>query len=203
VTFVDLASLISPDLLAHSVAAQVGLLEQPAQPIRATLMDALRSKQCLLVLDNCEHLVGACAVLAHELLVSCPGVRILATSREPLRVAGEQIWRVPSLEVPKPAFDFDQIADADAVRLFIERARAVQSGFELNVENAGTVVEVCRRLDGIPLALELAAARVSMLAVRQIAERLDDVLGLLVSGSRVAPRASKPCAPLWTGVTAC
>src|SRR5262249_31198694 len=156
-------------------------------PVLATLIDALQSKQCLLVLDNCEHLVHACATLAHELLTSCSDLCVLATSREPLGITGETLWRVPSLRVPEAPFQLRQVADFEAVRLFVDRSRAVLPTFEFQADNARAVAEVCRRLDGIPLALELAAARVSLLSVAQIAERLDDALGLLVAGRRLAP----------------
>jgi predicted ATPase len=158
------------------------------------------------VLDNCEHLLEACAALAEALLRACPRLRVLATSREPLGIAGEVLWRVPSLRLPEvtgasgapgapgaPGLPGDarpasvgRLADVEAVRLFVERARAVRPGFALTAGNAPAVAEVCRRLDGIPLALELAAARVRTLAVEQIAVRLDDRFRLLVGGSRTA-----------------
>ena len=185
--FVDLAALADPDLVPQTVAAQLGVREQPGRPVLATLVDALRRAPLLMILDNCEHLVGACARLADTLLRSCPELRILATSREPLDVAGEVVWRVPSLSLPEAPPRSEQVEDTEAVRLFVERARAALPAFALTEQNARAVADVCRRLDGIPLALELAAAHVPLLSVGQIAERLDDALGLLTRGSRLAP----------------
>jgi predicted ATPase/DNA-binding CsgD family transcriptional regulator len=187
VAFADLTPLADADLVPQTVAAQLGVPEQPGRSVLATLIDALEGQAGLLVLDNCEHLVEACAVLANELLTACPELRILATSREALRIAGETVWRVPSLELPESSQALEQITSSEAVRLFVDRARAVLPTFELNSATIGAVTEVCRRLDGIPLALELAAARVSLLSIEQIAARLDDALGLLVAGRRLAP----------------
>jgi predicted ATPase len=142
----------------------------------------------LLILDNCEHLVAACAVVAEHLLGACSELRILATSREPLRVPGEVTWRVPSLTLPAPGRSVKpaELASYESVRLFCERAGDVSSGFELGDANAGAVAEICLRLDGMPLALELAAARVGALSPAQIAERLGDCLAVLTAGSRSA-----------------
>ena len=145
----------------------------------------------MLILDNCEHVIEACARLANLLLRNCPGLRILATSREPLGVAGERMYPVRSLGLPdeqaRPALD--ELAEFEALSLFAERARAADPGFSLTPENVGAVIDICRRLDGIPLAIELAAARVRALTVEQIAERLDDRFRLLSGGSRtVMPR---------------
>src|SRR5262249_8457657 len=150
----------------------------------------LRGQQLLLVLDNCEHLVAACATLADHLLRACPQLEILATSREALRVAGETAWWVPSLTVPAdspPARAAGVLAlgECEAVHLFVERARAAMPSFTLTERNAGAVGHVCRRLDGIPLALELAAIRVRALPVGRLAARLDDRFRLLTAGSRV------------------
>jgi predicted ATPase len=175
------------------VASAVGVREQPGQPIAQTLLDYLRTRTLLLVLDNCEHLVAACASLAEMLLRDCPGLRILATSREGLGIAGETTWRVPSLSMP----DVQQrgsgapelaaiLPQYEAVRLFIDRALAVAPGFAVTNENAPSVAQICHRLDGIPLALELAAARIRVLTPEQIAARLDDRLRLLTGGSRTA-----------------
>ena len=185
--FVDLAPLGDPELVPQTVAAQLGVREQPGRPVLAALVDVLRRAPLLLVLDNCEHLVEACARLAGALLRACPGLRVLATSREPLGVAGEVVWRVPSLALPEATPPSEQLEDAAAVRLFVARARAARPAFALTEQNARAVADVCRRLDGIPLALELAAAHVPLLSVEQIAERLDDALGLLTRGSRLAP----------------
>ena len=153
------------------------------------LVDALRHKDLLLVLDNCEHLLDACAGLADALLRTCPALRILATSREVLHVEGEVTWRVPSLTLPaqEQLSSFEHVAESEAVRLFVERARASQPSFALTDQNAATVERICRRLDGLPLALELAAARVGMFSVGQILTRLDQSVRLLVGGSRTAP----------------
>lgn len=188
VCLVELAPLAEPKLVVHAVRAALGLHEQPGQPPGQTLEDALQSRRLLLVLDNCEHLVATCAELAGQLLPVCPGLRLLATSREPLGIGGETVWRVPSLSVPEEHASAapEQLVRSEAVRLFIERAQAALPGFVLTPGTTPAVGRICRRLDGIPLALELAAARVSVLSVEQIAERLDDALRLLVAGSRVA-----------------
>ena len=153
-----------------------------------TLADSLRGKSMLVVLDNCEHLVEACAHLADAVLRACPNLRILATSREALGVTGETVWRVPSLPVPDPQQlpPLDRFKEYDAVRLFIDRAVASDPRFAVTISNAPAVAQVCHRLDGIPLALELAAARVRVLAVEQIANRLDDRFRLLTGGGRTA-----------------
>jgi predicted ATPase/DNA-binding CsgD family transcriptional regulator len=188
VWWVDLASLADPVLAPQAVASVLGVREQPEQPLIDTLSDHLRSKETLLVLDNCEHLIEACASLAHTLLRSCPNLRILATSREALGVAGEKAWLVPSLSVPDPGrpLVLESLGNCDAVRLFVERASAVASNFALGERNAEAVAEVCRKLDGIPLAIELAAARVRVLSVAQISERLERSFRLLATDSRTA-----------------
>src|SRR5450755_2302556 len=165
--------------------AALAVREESGRPLLVTLADTLRGKHLLILLDNCEHLVQACGVLVDDLLRSCPDLSVLVTSREALGVAGEITWRVPPLSVP----DEEQpsaaaIAPSEAVRLFVERATAAQRGFALTDRTAPGVVEVCRRLGGIPLAIELAAARVRVLGVEQIAARLDDHLRLLTGGSR-------------------
>ncbi len=188
VLFVELAALSDPALVLPTVAAALDLREAPGHSLQTVLMDDLRSKQMLLVLDNCEHLVDACATLAVALLQACPGLRVLATSREPLDVLGETVWRVPSLSFPDPRQlpSLDALMEYEAVRLFVERAAAVQQNFALTPENARAVADVCQRLDGIPLAIELAAARVPTLPVEEIAVRLGDCFRLLTRGSRTA-----------------
>jgi predicted ATPase/DNA-binding NarL/FixJ family response regulator len=185
----DLAPLSEPLLVPGAVAASIGVQEQPGRPIRDTLLDALRSRCMLLVLDNCEHLVEACASLADDVLRACPNVRILATSREPLRLPVERIWRVPPLPAPDPsqAVRLDELSANPAVRLFVERAQAVEPSFALSQETSPAVVGICARLDGLPLAIELAAARVRVLTPEQVLTRLDDAFGLLVGASRAAP----------------
>ena len=187
VAFVDLAPLADPQLVAQTVASGLGVREQPGRPVLATLVEALQSKELLLVLDNCEHLVQACATLGYELLSACPDLSILATSREPLGIAGEIVWRVPSLSLPESEMPMEQLERAAAIQLFVERARAALPEFELSEQNARAVADVCRRLDGIPLALELAAAHAPLLSAEQIAARLGDALGLLTRGGRLAP----------------
>jgi predicted ATPase/DNA-binding CsgD family transcriptional regulator/DNA-binding XRE family transcriptional regulator len=186
VAFVELAPLADPQLLAQTVASKLGVREQPGRPVLATLVEVLQGKELLLVLDNCEHLVQECATLGYELLSGCPDLSILATSREPLGIAGETVWRVRPLSLPEPGTPLEHVGRAAAIQLFVERARAVLPGFELSEQNARAVADVCRRLDGIPLALELAAAHAPLLSAAQIAARLDDALGLLTRGSRLA-----------------
>jgi predicted ATPase len=163
--------------------------ERPGEPVQVTLCEALRTRDLLLVVDNCEHLAAACAELVDNLLRACPRLRVVATSRQWLDVAGETIWRVPSLAVPdsRVATGADEITACEAVRLFYDRARSALPEFVMHDRNVAIVAQICRRLDGIPLALELAAARVRLLAPEQILERLDDRLRLLVGGSRTAP----------------
>ena len=189
VWLVELAALAEPTLVPHTVARVLGIAEQPGRPLIETLAGVLQTRQTLLLLDNCEHLLDGCATLIQQLLMACDGLRVLATSREPLGVDGEVVWRVPPLSVPNG--DTASISGADpieygAVRLFVDRARLVQPACALTVDSTPAVIEICRRVDGIPLAVELAAARVPFLTVRQIAERLDDQLGLLTHGRRTA-----------------
>ncbi|MGW0804872.1 BTAD domain-containing putative transcriptional regulator [Nonomuraea sp. NPDC002799] len=172
---------------AEAVMAALDIREDAASADPAgQLAGALRSRRMLLVLDNCEHLVEQVAELAELLLRACPGLRILATSREPLAVHGEVLWSVPPLGVPAGA-DLTTMAGSDAVRLFVTRAAASARGFTLDAGNAQAVAQLCRRLDGIPLALELAATRVRALGVRGVVARLDDRFRLLASGQRGAP----------------
>jgi non-specific serine/threonine protein kinase len=186
----ELAALADPALVAHAVAAATGVREQPGRPLAATLADALRDKRLLLVLDNCEHLVEACARLAEALLRACPALTVLATSREALGVAGEAPWRVPSLTLPPLPDDGPApaaaLAGVEAVLLFAARAAAARPGFAVTDDNAGAVARLCVRLDGVPLALELAAARVRVLPVEQLLGRLEDRFAVLTGGSRTA-----------------
>jgi predicted ATPase/class 3 adenylate cyclase len=187
---VDLASLAEPGLVAHAVAAVVGVHEESDRPLGETLASALHARELLLVLDNCEHLIVACAQLVDGLVHACPKLRILTTSREPLGIAGETTWRVPPLRLadPQKLPSFENLTQYEAVRLFIDRALGVQPRFSVTNQNAPAVAQICYRLDGIPLAIELAAARVSVLAVDEIARRLDDRFHLLTRGSRTALR---------------
>jgi predicted ATPase/DNA-binding CsgD family transcriptional regulator len=182
----EVASLSSPELVAQAVAQALGVREQPDRPLDATLVDALRSKQLLLVLDNCEHLLEATARLVETMLVSCPELRVLSTSREALGIGGEVNRVVPSLSVPDPRFSPQELEGYESVRLFTERARYRNPSFVLSARNVRAVAEICRRLDGIPLAIELAAVRVGVLSAEQIASRLDDSLKLLRAGGRSA-----------------
>lgn len=182
VVWVELAPLRDPGLVASAVAEAMGMGAEIRSGDVAALARLLAAERALLVLDNCEHLVDACAELADRLLRECPGLSILATSREALGVRGERAWLVPPLGVPDP--EGGDPSEAEAVRLFVERARDVVPGFELTPENTPAVVEICLRLDGIPLAIELAAARVKVLSPADIRDRLDDVFALLTSGGR-------------------
>jgi predicted ATPase len=189
VWLVELASLADPALVPRAVATVLDLPDQPGRAPVDALTTYLRDKRLLLILDNCEHLIRACAELAEALLRACPRLHILATSREALRAAGEVAWRVPSLTTPDPAHPppLEQALDYEAVRLFVEHAAAVRPDFALTPEGVAAVAQVCARLDGIPLALVMAAAWVSTMTVQEIAARLDDRFTLLASGSRTAP----------------
>jgi len=187
--FVELAPLTDQRLIAATVLATLGAREEPERSPLATLADLLQGKRLLLVLDNCEHLVSACAGLATTLLRDCPDLQILATSRHPLVVAGEVTWRVAPLAAPgsddlRPP---DRLAEVETVRLFLDRARAAVPSFVLTEANTSIVAQICRRLDGLPLAVELAAPWVKALAVGQIVERLDDSFTLLARESEAAP----------------
>ncbi|HZT42808.1 MAG TPA: tetratricopeptide repeat protein [Chthonomonadaceae bacterium] len=193
VRLVELASLADPALVAQATASALGLREEPGKALLETLCDYLYSRRLLLLLDNCEHLLAACAELAETLLRACPDLCLLATSREALRLAGEQVYRVPSLMAPDPAHlpgeekDLAAILlEYDACRLFLERAQLQKPDFALTTRNAPVVASVCHRLDGIPLALELAAARIGPLSVQEIHSRLDHRFRLLIGGSRTA-----------------
>jgi predicted ATPase len=188
VWLVELAALTDPALLPQATAAALGVRERPDQPPSVTLTEHLRARTLLLLLDNCEHLIEASAQLAQLLLRSCPHLRLLTTSREALGVAGEQTYPVPSLSLPdtRDLPPLDQLHQFEAIRLFRERAALSQPGFALTPANARLVTQVCHRLDGIPLAIELAAARVRALPIEQIAARLDDRFRLLTGGSRTA-----------------
>ena len=186
---VELASLFDPNFVPQAVASVLEVRETPNRSLTEVLVGHLKLKKALLVLDNCEHLIDACVGLASALLRSCPDLKILATSREALGIAGEITWLVPSLSLPDPQHlpPVEELGGYEAVRLFLERAAAVASDrFELTEENASAVARACQTLDGMPLAIELAAARVRVLSVGQIASRLDDSFDLLTVGSRTA-----------------
>ena len=189
VWLVEFALLADPALVPGAIAAALGVRAAPLGTPDVVLARALRDRQTLLVLDNCEHLLDAVAALADTLLAACPDLHLLATSREPLRLPGEQVQRVAPLPPPDAAEAADpaRLARNPAVTLFLDRARARQADFALTPTNAPAGVEICRRLDGIPLALELAAVRVGALPVGELAARLDDALRLLTGGTRTAP----------------
>lgn len=172
-----------------AVARQVGVVSGSDTDLTTHVADQLRGRRLLLVLDNCQHLLDEAARVAARLLRACPGLTVLTTSREPLGVPGEVIWPVPPLSLPAAdALTPDALTDSDAVRLFCQRARAAQVGFGLTTGNAAAVAGICRRLDGIPLALELAAARLRAMSADQVAGRLDDRFALLSAGARTMPR---------------
>ncbi|MBV8531981.1 MAG: AAA family ATPase, partial [Candidatus Eremiobacteraeota bacterium] len=187
VWFVELAALTDSALIAGTIGAALGIREQSGQPMLETVLSFLKRRRLLLIVDNCEHLIDESARIIEAIAQSCPQVRVLATSREPLLVHGEQVYRMPSLAVPAS----NSLTAADALRygavaLFAQRAAASDGKFQLTDENAPIVVEVCRQLDGIALAIELAAARVKVLAPRQLAQKLDERFRVLTGGSRTA-----------------
>jgi predicted ATPase/class 3 adenylate cyclase/Tfp pilus assembly protein PilF len=201
VWLVDLAPIGTPSLVLQAVGSALGVRElttttqtsldslaQPGRPLEEVVLEFLAGREAVIILDNCEHLVDPVATLAGRLLKACPDLRLLVTSREPIGVGGEVTWRVPSLGLPDPdgSVSLAELASSEAVRLFVERAGERDREFVLSGEVAPSVVEICQRLDGIPLAIELAAARVATLSCAQIAARLDDRFRLLTGGSRTA-----------------
>ncbi len=183
----ELAPLTDGDQIPFAVAAALGITEHGSPQLTATVTRAVADQHTLILLDNCEHLIDAAARFCDELIRHCPKVRLVATSREPLGIDGERVYRVPSLSLPDPGADTaDGLAGSDAVLLFAERARAIQPNFALDGQSAQYAATICRRLDGIPLALELAAARLSSMSLAQIAARLDQRFRLLTGGSRNA-----------------
>jgi non-specific serine/threonine protein kinase len=188
VWWVELAPLADPALVPQAVVSALGLPEQPDQTSLEVLQSFLTRRQALLMLDNCEHLIEACAGLSVQLLSSCPRLHILVTSRETLRIPGEVTWRVPSLTTPDPSNlpPLGELLNIEAVHLFIDRAAAAQPAFTLEPDHVTAIAQVCHRLDGIPLAIELAASRLNGLSVTEIASRLDDRFHLLTGGSRTA-----------------
>ncbi len=182
--FIELADLDSPELIPQVIASALNVPETPDRPLTDALIGFLQTRHCVLILDNCEHLIAACTELVQTLLDSGTTVHILATSREPLNLPAELTWLVPSLTLPD-ALSAAPV-NSEAIELFVARASAALPGFVLNASNTSTIERICRRLDGIPLAIELAAARVKVLDVEQIAARVDDSLQLLTRGSRAA-----------------
>ena len=188
VCFVELASVADPSLLVGTVASALDVHEEAIRPLIDTLLEFLRRRRLLLILDNCEHLIDACAAFAEQVLRCSAGTRTLGTSREALGVAGEVAWRLPSLRAAPPGtvLSVDALLDYPATRLFVDRAQAVAPTFRLTPGNAAAVAQICHQLDGIPLALELAAARVGAMRVDQVAERLNDRFTLLTRSRRTA-----------------
>jgi len=188
VWWVELAPISDPDLVPQAVASVLNVYESPGRTLTDVIVEDLGDLEILIMLDNCEHVVGACARLAETLLRSCPGLCILATSREALDVAGERNFPVPPLSLPNTerATDFESLEEYEAIRLFVERVRYVVPTFSLTEANAPEVAKVCSRLDGIPLAIELAAAKTRVMSVEQISSRLENSFTLLSGGSRTA-----------------
>jgi len=188
VWLIELAPLADPTLVAQTMAATLGVREQPGRTLLDALTDYVRAKSMLLILDNCEHLIQPCAQLADSLLRAAPRLKILATSREALGITGETIYRVPSLPLPDPRQlrDLDVLEQNDCVHLFVDRAMAAHPSFRLKEKNASAIADICRRLDGIPLAIELASVRTKVFPPEEIAARLDDRFRLLTGGSRTA-----------------
>ena len=185
---IEFGSITDPALVPQTVATVLGVREEPTKPLSETLLTYLKGKRMLLVIDNAEHVLNPIARLVDQIIRQCPHVQVLATSREPLTVNGEQTYRVPSLTMPDPTkrYKLEDLSKFESVRLFLDRAILANSVFVLNDSNAEPVAQLCHRLDGIPLAIELAAARVRALPVDKIAERLDDRFRLLTGGARTA-----------------
>ena len=187
VWFVDLAPITDAELVGTTIATVLQVPERPGEPILDTLSRALAERQLLIVIDNCEHVIDAAAHLVAEVVGRCPRLSVIATSREPLRLAGEHVYRVPSLSTPSPGSeDPDVVARCESVQLFVDRARQQRHEFSLTAENANVVGRICQRLDGIPLAIELAAVRLRSLSVADLDTRLDRRFGLLKTGARAA-----------------
>jgi predicted ATPase len=189
VWLVELAALQDPSLVPNALAAALGIRELPNEPLMITLRNTLRDRQQLLVVDNCEHILDGCVDLISGLLADCERLRILTTTREMLGIRGEKVWRVPGLRLPEPdaRSGAQKIAGSEAVGLFVERARAAQPDFVLTEQNAAVVSQICRQLDGLPLAIELAAARLKLLDLEEIADRLQTHFRILASRDRTSP----------------
>ena len=188
VWLVELAAVSDETAVAPAICQALGIAAQPGRTALDTLLDALTLQDVLIVLDNCEHLIGACAKTADAIVRRCPRVHLVATSREPLGIGGETIYRVPPLSLPGTGeSDSSAAGSSDAVALFVDRARAQGTGLVVDEQTAPLVVSICARLDGLPLAIELAAARLRSLSLRALADRLDQRFSLLTGGSRTAP----------------
>jgi predicted ATPase len=187
VWLVELAAVTDEDAVPAAISQALRLAAQPGRPGLETLLDSLAPQDVLIVLDNCEHLIGGCAKTAEAIMRRCPKVHLLATSREPLGIGGERIYRVPSLSLPGPGEAGPPApGSSDAVALFADRARAHGVDFSVDEQAGPLVVSVCRRLDGMPLAIELAAARLRSLSLSELHDRLDQRFRLLTGGSRTA-----------------
>jgi predicted ATPase len=186
VWFVDLAPLKDPELIPQELADTLSIAEEPGKPIISTIKDQIREKNCMLLLDNCEHLVDATADLAEQLLSGSPDIKLLATSREALKISGEVLWRVPSLSLPEieDQANLEKLEHYEAIQLFVDRARNSKPGFQLDKQNAGTISQICQQLDGIPLAIEMAAARIRHMDTKMILERITNRFQLLSSDRR-------------------
>jgi predicted ATPase len=184
VWFVELASLSDPTLVPQAVAQLFHIAEQADEPLTQKLARVLRSRTFLIILDNCEHLLGASAQLADALLKNCPNLKVLVTSREPLGITGEAQYHVQPLRLPNIQQILEQLLEYESIQLFEERARLAEEHFSVTMENASSIAQICHHLDGIPLAIELAAARVDMFSTEQIAARLDESFKLLTGGGR-------------------
>lgn len=193
VWLVELATLTDTQLLPQIVAASMGLREEPDQQLETTLIEALRAQHTLILLDNCEHIAGQMGDFVVDILQACPYLTLLSTSQHPLGVEGESVWAVPPMRTPdaKVATSPEELNKYESVRLFVERARKRRPDLTLTAKNAHAIVQLCRRLDGIPLAIELAAARANVLTVEQIVERLDERFRLLVSPNQTTPARHK------------
>ena len=187
VWLVELAALSAPERVVEAVATVLGVAERPGIPLVETLAHALAGRQLLIVLDNCEHLISACVDLLTALLPACADLYVLATSREPLGIAGEVVCGVEPLPVPSEEGSFDDFVKSEAVQLLVTRIQAADPSFALTPHNAPVAGRICRLVDGLPLAIELAAARVSTMNASDIAARLSDPLSLLTHGQRNAP----------------
>lgn len=192
VVWVELASLTDPALVPQTLASALGIRHQPSRPAGESVAEYLATRELLVVLDNCEHVVDAAVELVMTLLREAAGVHVLATSRERLTVPGERTWPVPPLGLPpRRARELEAVLGSESVRLFIDRASAVLPAFAIDAPTASAIAEICLRVDGIPLAIELAAARMNVLTPRQIADRLADSMSLLTTGGRMLPKRQR------------
>ena len=188
VWLVELAAVTGQDAVAPAICEALAIVRQPGRQALDTLLDALATQDVLIVIDNCEHLIGACAKTADAILRHCPNAHLVATSREPLGISGEAIYRVPPLSLPRPG-DHDPLAPepSDAVALFVERAKEQGVGLSADDQTSKLIASICVRLDGMPLAIELAAARLRSLSLSVLNDRIDQRFRLLTGGSRTAP----------------